>query len=208
MTTLPKALIFDCDGTLVLTADLHYAAFCAAFAAQGSTLDRDFYLARGGLARHALIADWMATTGTALDSARLVRDSIHSAEALAQAGRCRANPPIEALARAWGARPSAVASNGEGPVVRATLHACGLETMFDTVVTLDQVAEPKPAPDMFLLAAARLATPPADCLVLEDSAQGLEAARRAGIRALDVREPQALADIEAMMLRLAPATAR
>ena len=81
-------------------------------------------------------------------------------------------------------------------------HAKGLRALFDTVVTLDQVAAAKPDPEMFLLAALRLGQAPADCLVLEDSAQGMEAARRAGIPALDVRQPEALAQIATMITAL------
>lgn len=203
MTLIPKALIFDCDGTLALTADLHFAAFTAAFAAQDARLARAFYHARGGMARTALIEAWMAETGHDLDVARLVRDSIAHACDLAHTSR--PNPPVAALALAWGARPSAVASNGEAPVVRATLHACGLLDLFDTVVTLTEVAAPKPDPAMFLLAAERLGVAPADCLVLEDSAQGMEAAHRAGMAAHDVREPAALAALAALAQQVSAA---
>ncbi len=202
MIPLPAALIFDCDGTIALTGDLHFAAFANAFARQGATLDRAFYNARTGLARHALIAEWLAATGGSADPLLLAQDSIAEAAKLARAGHGRPNPPVAALAHAWGSRPSAVASNGEGPVVLATLEACGLRTLFDTVVTLDQVAAAKPDPEMFLLAALRLGQAPADCLVLEDSAQGMEAARRAGIPALDVRQPEALAQIATMITAL------
>jgi HAD superfamily hydrolase (TIGR01509 family) len=54
------------------------------------------------------------------------------------------------------------------------------------VVTGDDVAEPKPAPDAYLLAATRLQVSPGQCLALEDSATGLESARRAGMRTLRV----------------------
>ncbi|WP_054304377.1 HAD family phosphatase [Gemmobacter sp. LW-1] len=203
MTPMPKALIFDCDGTLVLTGDLHFAAFTEAFALQGDALDLAFYHARGGLARRELIADWVADSGSPLDIDRAVRDSIDAAAKLARTGQCAPNPPVAALARAWGARPSAVASNGEAPVVNAILHGAGLHALFDTVVTLNDVPAAKPDPAMFLLAAARLGTAPADCLVLEDSAQGMEAARRAGIPALDVREAPALAKVEQLTRSLA-----
>ena len=207
MPPLPAALIFDCDGTLALTGDLHFAAFVRAVAAQGGVLDRAFYDARAGLARHGFIAEWLAASGSPADPLPLAQDSITEAARLARAGHGRPNPPVAALAQAWGARPSAVASNGEGPVVRATLEACGLLPLFDTVVTLDEVAMPKPDPEMFLLAARRLGHLLAECLVLEDSAQGMEAARRAGIPALDVRQPEALARIAAMISALKqPAT--
>ncbi|WP_151719359.1 HAD family hydrolase [Gemmobacter serpentinus] len=193
MLPLPSALIFDCDGTLVLSADLHYRAFTETFAAQGLHLDRAFYLARGGFARRALIGAWIEDTGQAADIEALVQGSIDHAQRLAEAGACSPNPPVAALARAWGARPSAVASNGEWPVVTSSLRACQLDGLFDTVVTLDQVARAKPEPDMFLLAASRLNTAPQDCVVLEDSAEGIAAAGRAGMRALDVRKAEDLA---------------
>ena len=81
----------------------------------------------------------------------------------------------------------AVASGGIRPVVERTLTATGLISLFDTLVTADDVMRGKPAPDIFLLAAERLAVAPADCIVYEDGDPGLEAARRAGMRAVDVR---------------------
>ena len=54
-------------------------------------------------------------------------------------------------------------------------------------MTADDVAHGKPAPDIFLLAAERLGVAAADCVVYEDGDLGLEAARRAGMRAVDVR---------------------
>lgn len=203
MTSLPRALIFDCDGTLVLTGDMHFKAFTEAFAEQNAILDRSFLKARDGMSRKDLIAAWQEATGKTVDSDRLIRDSIASAAVLARTGRCQPNPPIAALAQAWRARPSAVASNGEASVVLATLEGCGLAALFDAVVTLSDVSAPKPDPEMFLLAADRLQCAPSDCLVLEDSTQGLEAARRAGIASLDVRQPEALTRIAEMTMALA-----
>ena len=198
----PKALIFDCDGTLVLTGDMHIAAFTYAFTLQGAVLDRDFLKMRDGMARSEMIAAWIEATGGTLDVARLIRDSIDRAAALAQSGGCKPNPPVAALAQAWGDRPSAVASNGEAKVVLATLESCALASLFDTIVTLSDVQRPKPDPEMFQLAAERLGVAPTDCLVLEDSAQGLDAARRAEMTALDIRQTGALADIAAMTTQL------
>lgn len=200
MTSLPDALIFDCDGTLALTADLHWRAFAAAFAAQDAEFDYNFYHERGGLARHNLIDEWIAATGAPLERDRLIADSIAFAAELAKSGDLVSpNPPVAALAAAWGAaRPSAVGSNGERVVVVATVEGLGLAQTFNTIVALDDVSQPKPAPEMFLLAASRLGVAPARCMVLEDSAQGLAAARAAGIPAIDVREPEGMAQVEAM----------
>jgi HAD superfamily hydrolase (TIGR01509 family) len=76
--------------------------------------------------------------------------------------------------------PYALATNSEGNYAAQCLGLAGLETRFPTAITRDQVAAGKPAPDLFLEAAKRLNVPAEQCLVLEDSATGLLAARRAG----------------------------
>ncbi len=81
---------------------------------------------------------------------------------------------LEALA--W---PKAVATSSRRP---SALRKLGdLAARFDALVTGDEVAQGKPAPDIFLLAARRLRVPPAACLVLEDSPAGVAAARAAGM---------------------------
>jgi len=65
--------------------------------------------------------------------------------------------------------------------VEPTVEAIGLRSLFNTIVTLDDVAAGKPAPDLFLLAAERMGVAPCECIVYEDSDTGLEAARRAGM---------------------------
>ncbi|MEV4872808.1 HAD-IA family hydrolase [Streptomyces syringium] len=67
------------------------------------------------------------------------------------------------------------------------LSATGLEGLFDVVVTREDVARGKPAPDLFTEAARRLGVRPARCLVVEDADEGLAAARAAGMDAVDVR---------------------
>ena len=71
----------------------------------------------------------------------------------------------------------------DGLLDRASV--CGLSGFFgDHVYSAELVARGKPAPDVFLLAACKVGTDPADCLVIEDSAAGITAARRAGMRAI------------------------
>jgi HAD superfamily hydrolase (TIGR01509 family) len=82
-----------------------------------------------------------------------------------------------------------VASGGERKIVVRTLELIGLRDIFPVVVTAEDVRHGKPAPDMFLLAAERMGVPPVDCVVFEDAALGLEAAKRAGMAAVLVRPP-------------------
>ena len=81
--------------------------------------------------------------------------------------------------------PRCVASNGHLAQVRERLALPGLLCFFDPhVFSATQVASGKPAPDLFLYAAARLHTQPEGCLVVEDSIAGVEAARAAGMPAV------------------------
>lgn len=191
------ALIFDCDGTLALTADLHFNAFNAALQRQGARLRRDWYEARKGLDRCGLLAAYAQEHPGTLDTTRVFDDSI--ALTLELAGTTsRPNPPVAAFARRFHARrPMAVASNAETPVTRAILAGAGLLELFDVIVTVTEAGRAKPDPAMLFMAAEAMGVAPARCLVLEDSDQGLAAARAGGFAAWDVRQPEALARIEA-----------
>ena len=90
---------------------------------------------------------------------------------------------VDAIAAAGPA--TCVASSGRFEKMRLTLGLSGLLPRFEgRLFSGEQVAHSKPAPDLFLLAAATLGQRPADCVVVEDSLPGLEAARAAGMRAV------------------------
>jgi len=81
----------------------------------------------------------------------------------------------------------AVASSADRIKVDGNLREIGLpDELFDAVIDGAMVARKKPAPDIFLLAAARLGAPPESCLVFEDALSGVQAARAAGMRAIGV----------------------
>jgi HAD superfamily hydrolase (TIGR01509 family) len=82
--------------------------------------------------------------------------------------------------------PIGLASNSTGAFVARALGGSGLADCFDVVVTAEEVARPKPAPDVYLAAAAGLGAAPADCVALEDSKTGLTAARAAGMTVIGV----------------------
>ncbi len=76
----------------------------------------------------------------------------------------------------------AVGSSGPTGNVNFVLEKCGIADKFDAIANGDMVRRGKPAPDVFLLAAELLSLPPQDCLVIEDSFAGIEAARSAGMK--------------------------
>jgi len=88
--------------------------------------------------------------------------------------------------------PYALATNSDRPYADTCLRAAGLTNAFTLSVTRDEVTAGKPAPDLFLEAAARLGRRPSQCLVLEDSGTGLEAARRANIPAILIQRNETI----------------
>jgi beta-phosphoglucomutase family hydrolase len=87
--------------------------------------------------------------------------------------------------------PLAVASNAEAANLEFVLERSGWRRYFSVVVDGGQVRQPKPHPEIYLLAAARLGIPPRNCVVFEDSFSGIAAARSAGMRVVGVRTTHA-----------------
>ena len=88
---------------------------------------------------------------------------------------------VAAVRRIAGRWPTALASSSHRRVIDATLAATGLSDVFRAVVSSDEVSHGKPAPDVFLEAARRIGAEPSTTLVIEDSLNGLRAARAAGM---------------------------
>ena len=85
---------------------------------------------------------------------------------------------VRSIASRW---PVAIASSAHRAVIDAALDATGLGGVIPVVVSSDDVEHGKPAPDVYLAAARQLGVAPAECLVIEDSLNGVRAARAAGM---------------------------
>lgn len=181
-----QALIFDCDGTLVHSGPLHYRALRESLRAQGLDISEQWYYQRLGLSRPVLFQAFEREFGVTID--RPAAENLGSRIYTEISPEVHEISLIASIARShYGNIPMAVASGGESVLTTASLRATGLLSLFDHIVTINDVGEGKPSPALFLEAARRLRTPPASCLIFEDSEEGLEAARRANIQAIDVR---------------------
>jgi len=181
-----EALIFDCDGTLVNTAPLHFRSLQRAFASQGLEISESWYRDRLGFSRKPLFEAFEREFDVTLDheAAGVLSESIFASIV----HEVQETPVVASIARRHhGRMPMAVASGGQRFLVEATLKSCGLLDLFDAIVTVDDVPEGKPSPALFLEAANRLQTSPGLCLVFEDSDEGVEAAKRANMTVIDVR---------------------
>jgi HAD superfamily hydrolase (TIGR01509 family) len=105
---------------------------------------------------------------------------------------------VNSLASRW---PLAVASSANRSIIALALQLANLTDCFQAVVSSEEVARGKPAPDVYLEAARRLSREPASCAAVEDSTNGLRAAAAAGMRVIAV--PNAAFSPEAEALALA-----
>ncbi|MDP3180911.1 MAG: HAD family phosphatase [Bacteroidota bacterium] len=86
--------------------------------------------------------------------------------------------------------PMAVASSSFPEIIELILKRTGLRKYFQVVVSSQEAGKSKPEPDVFLLAAQKLKVPPHDCLVIEDSKNGIKAAKAAGMRCVAYQSPE------------------
>ena len=177
--------IFDCDGTLADSMPAHFKAWEAAFRANGARFDftwKDFY-GQAGMGMYESVRYFNDLHGDALDPAAVV--AAYNEQMLVEHAAVLPIEPVVTLARELGqSHPVAVASGGSRAHVTETLRLIGLEGFFRVVVTKDDVANGKPAPDSFLLAAEKMGVPAQECLVFEDAPLGLKAAKAAGMQAV------------------------
>ena len=179
-----EAVIFDCDGCLIDSEVLALEVELEALAEVGLTYDRAEFCRRFmGLSNPVFFA--------ALDEDRRARlgeplpptfQDLH-AERLTAAVDARLTEVAGAAAAvARLARPKAVATSSHAAFVERKLRRVGLWDAFTPhIYTADRVGRGKPAPDLFLHAAEQLGADPAECLAIEDSQNGVIAARAAGM---------------------------
>ena len=177
------AVIFDLDGVLV-DAEIWWDEVRIEFARRHG---RTWTAADRAAIMGANSFGWSTLMGERLGLPDLPRETIEAEVVQAMVERYRADGAplipgaIETVRRVAAVLPVAVASSGHPAVIAAALDALGIGELFGVVVSSDEVELGKPDPGVYLLAAARLGQAPGDCLVVEDSLNGVLAGRAAGM---------------------------
>jgi HAD superfamily hydrolase (TIGR01509 family) len=197
-----EAILFDVDGTLSETEELHRDAFNRAFAEAGLPWHWDELLygqllrVTGGKERIRHFIDTQSRMELGAEPAAAIA-RLHAAKTqhyarLVAGGALQLRPGFHALlqeARDAGVR-LAIATTTSLPNVTALLQSAlgqAAGSYFEVIAAGDSVAHKKPAPDIYLLALAQLRLSPEVCMAVEDSAAGLQSARAAGLTTLVVR---------------------
>jgi HAD superfamily hydrolase (TIGR01509 family) len=192
---LLKAVLWDMDGVLADTTPLHYATWEQALNKLGLPFDKQKFQDIYGLKNHDLLP---RLVGKPLDPNFVEQVAAQKELAFRQAlaGQIQPLPGVlEWLERfnAWDCK-QAVASSAPPENVEALVDELGFRKYFSTLVTPGSLPG-KPDPTVFLLAASQLEAAPQNCLVIEDSIPGVDAAHRAKMKCIAVtttNPPEAL----------------
>jgi beta-phosphoglucomutase family hydrolase len=183
------ALIFDMDGTLVDSGQLHEHAWTTMLQRYGIPVDRKLMRSLAGVPTIAtieiLLKNFSLVAPSSLDEMNkhkesIVREHMHRF--------VKPTTLLELVKKYHGIKPMAVGTGASSEEAHTILRLCKLDAYMDAIVAADQVANPKPAPDIFLRCAELLRVNASNCVVFEDSKLGLQAANNSGMKGIDVLE--------------------
>ena len=207
---MARAVLWDLDGTLVDSAEFHWLSWRDTMAAEGITITYQQFLDSFGQKNDRILPGWL---GPGADAERIRRiGDAKEAEYRRLAG-VHGLTPLPGAA-SWVRRlhsqgwQQAIASSAPRENVGVMLHALALDGLFEAIVSAEDVTKGKPDPQVFLAAAGRLGLPPDRCVVVEDAAVGVAAARSAAMKCVGVNREVVLdADVAVSSLLEVPADA-
>ncbi len=181
-----KGLVFDCDGTLVDSMPLHMKAWEEAFAGFKERYDKEFLFSLKGMKETEIIGAYNRRFSTNIDAEKIVKAK-HEYFIIHIKDIKPIKPVVDVVKAYFNKLPLAVVSGSVKEIVHLELKVIGIHDLFNVILTADDPFKPKPDPEIFFAAANQIDISPADCLVFEDGDPGLEAAAKAGMQTIDVR---------------------
>jgi beta-phosphoglucomutase len=202
-----RAAIFDLDGVLADSARAHYAAWKRIADELGIAFDEAANEALKGVDRMGSLRHILALGGRTMNEAEMRATAtrkngyyLDAVRAMGPADRLPGAVALLAAARAAGLGCAVASASRNAPLL---LERVGLLDRIDFVADAGAIANPKPAPDIFLACAAALGVAPSACLGFEDAAAGVTAIKAAGMTAIGIGDPAVLREAD----RVFPSTA-
>jgi HAD superfamily hydrolase (TIGR01509 family) len=189
------AILFDMDGVLIDARHLHYEALNAALTPFGLEISHDAHLANfDGLSTVQKLVILSETRNLPSGLHGLINELKQKFTLARIPSHCRPvfqhRYMLSRLARE-GYR-LALCSNSVRKTVDEMIHSAEINTFFELTLSNEDIDRPKPHPEIYLEAAQRLNVQPDRCLVVEDNANGIQAARAAGMHIVEVADPNAV----------------
>ncbi len=183
-----RAVLWDMDGTLIDSEDLHWIAWRNTLANEGIFITHSQFLSSFGQRNDSILAQWLGARAT---PERMERIANAKEELYRRRVRRNGISPLPGVTN-WLHRLhqegwlQAIASAAPRANVDAVLEALSATHIFQAIVSAEDVHRGKPDPEVYLTAAARVGVPPERCIVVEDAVAGVEGARRAGMKCIGV----------------------
>ena len=186
-----KAVIFDMDGVLVDSQPYHFKADIETMSEYGVVKDQKFYEKFAGTLtsdRMRILKDLFKLDIPVEEMVKKREDMILEIMAREDIKPVSGIPEFLKSIKNRGLK-TAVASSSGYDLIGLILSRLGISEYFDSITSGNDVKRGKPSPDIFLLAAERIGAEPSECLVVEDSENGVKAAKSAGMTALGYVNP-------------------
>lgn len=186
-----EALLFDLDGTLVDSMNLHNKAWISTIKEQGHLITPDILFEYAGVANHIIVEelnkrfDWnLNPTIVVEEKEQRFLNNLHQVKPI---------DAVESIVRKFSNKKSmAIVSGGNRQTVMETLDAILLKDFFNVIVCAGDTNLGKPFPDPFLRAAELLSVKPEKCLVFEDGEAGIQGALQANMNIIKVNADHSL----------------
>jgi HAD superfamily hydrolase (TIGR01509 family) len=192
-----KAILWDMDGVIIDSSAFHFAAWQETFAKRGRKFTKVNFIKLFGARNDFIIGDIMGQELPGGDVKIIVQEKEKSYRRKA-AGSLKPFPGVVRLLNAVkkGNFKLGLVSSAPEENISLVVRELNLEGMFDCIVFGQEVAESKPSPQIYLLAARKLGVTPSDCLAIEDSPLGVKAAKTAGMKCLAITNTHVRQELE------------
>ena len=181
---IPEAVIFDMDGVLIDSEPIHIGIEKQLFDKLGIDVSETVHRSYMGASNEFMYSDLRSRFKLSESVTELIEsDELFRSDYFQRLDTIPANDGLISLLgqiKTAGLK-LAVATSSSPEIANLLLNKCGIAPFFDAIVTTSEAGKSKPSPDVYLLAAKKIGVSPEDCIVFEDSPNGLLAAKSAGI---------------------------
>ena len=185
---MARAVLWDMDGTLINSEELHWISWRDTMANEGIAITHEQFLSSFGQRNDSIIPQWLGAGATPEHIERIANAKEELYRNLIRKNGISSLPGVASWVhrlheRGW---LQAVASSAPRANIEVVLEALAATHSFQAIVSAEDVHRGKPDPEVYLTAASRVGVAPERCIVVEDAAAGIEGARRAGMRSIGV----------------------
>lgn len=182
-----KGLIFDLDGTVADTMPIHYMAWKNAAARYGINFTPELFEQLAGVPLYPTVEKLNKLFNKNIDPKEMgdskekeYEKNMHKAQPV--------EPVMEVIRRYHGKLPMVIGTGGGRELSLKAMKIMGIDRYIDKLVSADDVNLHKPHPETFLKCAELIGVKPEDCLVFEDGSLGIQAAKKAGMKVVNVTD--------------------